>query len=83
MKISSAWCLSAGDENRDLPSKKWQVHLDAVMWQEHRAGEMTFVDYAGQTVPVTDPRTGQVCQAEVFVAVLGAKDRVDRLRVKA
>ena len=32
------------------------------MRQEHRAGEKTFVDYAGQTVPVTDPKTGEVRQ---------------------
>jgi site-specific recombinase XerC len=40
---------------------------------EHRAGEKTFVDYAGQTVPVTDPKTGEVRQAQVFVAVLGGR----------
>jgi transposase len=33
-----------------------------------------FVDYAGQTVAVTDPRTGEVRQAQVFVAVLGASN---------
>ena len=31
-----------------------------------------FVDYAGQTVPVVDPETGELRQAQVFVAVLGA-----------
>jgi transposase len=30
--------------------------------------------YAGQTVPVTDPRSGEVRQAQVFVAVLGASN---------
>jgi len=30
------------------------------------------VDHAGQTVPVTDPKTGEVREAYVFVAVLGA-----------
>ena len=30
-----------------------------------------FVDYSGDKVPVVDPATGEVCQAEVFVAVLG------------
>jgi len=42
------------------------------MRQEHRAGEKVFVDYAGQKVPVTDPRTGQVTEVPVFVATLGA-----------
>ena len=31
-----------------------------------------FVDYAGQTVPVVDPETGELRRARVFVAVLGA-----------
>ena len=40
--------------------------------QEHRAGEKMFVDYAGATIPVYDPRTGTAPPAAVFVAVLGA-----------
>jgi transposase len=44
------------------------------MRHEHRAGEKLFVDFPGQTVPVVDPRTGEVSQAEVFVAVLGASN---------
>ena len=43
--------------------RQWQRQLDVVMRQEHRAGEKTFVDYAGQTVPVTDAKTGEVRQA--------------------
>jgi transposase len=42
--------------------------------QTHRAGEKLFVDYAGQTVPVTYPATGEIQQAQVFVAVLGASN---------
>jgi transposase len=44
------------------------------MRQTHRAGEKLFVDFCGQTVPVTDPRTGEIRQAQVFVAVLGASN---------
>jgi transposase len=54
--------------------RDWKRCLDVVMRQEHRAGEKTFVDYAGQTVPVTDPSNGEVRQAQVFVAVLGASN---------
>jgi transposase len=50
----------------------WVQTLDLVMRQDHRAGEKLFVDYAGQTVPVQDPQTGVVRQAQIFVAVLGA-----------
>ena len=42
------------------------------MRQEHRVGEKLFVDYAGQTVPVIDCHSGEICQAQIFVAVLGA-----------
>ena len=52
--------------------RQWQHQLDVVLRQEHRAGEKMFVDHAGQTVPVTDPKTGVVREAYVFVAVLGA-----------
>ncbi|NND01451.1 MAG: IS21 family transposase [Acidimicrobiia bacterium] len=48
--------------------------VDLVMRQSHRAGEALFVDYAGQTVPVVDRATGEVRQAEIFVAVLGASN---------
>src|SRR5207253_330193 len=40
--------------------------------QEHRAGEKMFVDYAGATIPIHDPQSGDVHAAAVFVAVLGA-----------
>ena len=42
------------------------------MRQEHHAGEKLFVDYAGQTVPVIDRRTGEIRQMQIVVAVLGA-----------
>lgn len=50
----------------------WAAKVDVVMRQEHRAGEKLFVDYAGQTVPVIDRRTGEIRQTQIFVAVLGA-----------
>ena len=54
--------------------RQWTGKLDLVLRQEHRAGEKLFVDYAGQTVPVTDPKTGVVTEASIFVAVLGASN---------
>ncbi len=50
----------------------WAGKLDVVMRQEHRAGEKLFVDYAGHTAAVVDRHTGEIRQAQVFVAVLGA-----------
>lgn len=46
--------------------------LDPRMRQSHKAGEKLFVDYAGQTLPLTDPHTGEVHDAQIFVATLGA-----------
>ena len=42
------------------------------MRQVHIAGEKLFVDYAGSTVPIIDTATGEISQAQIFVATLGA-----------
>jgi len=52
----------------------WCRKLDLVMRQSHRAGEKMFVDFAGQTVPVANPQTGEIKPAYIFVAVLGASN---------
>ncbi|WP_197473233.1 IS21 family transposase, partial [Oleiphilus sp. HI0123] len=44
------------------------------MRQIHRAGEKLFVDYCGPTMPVVNPDTGEVRQAQIFVAVMGASN---------
>lgn len=54
--------------------KNWRAHLNLTMRQVHRAGEKMFVDYAGQTVPIIDLKTGTRHQAQIFVAVLGASN---------
>jgi transposase len=51
---------------------QWCDKLDVSLRQTHRAGEKLFVDYAGQTIPVTDPVSGQTTEARLFVATLGA-----------
>jgi transposase len=39
----------------------------------HVAGDKLFVDWAaGDTVPILDPMTGEVHEAHLFIAVLGA-----------
>ena len=54
--------------------QQWAKHLKPVMRQMHKAGEKLFIDYAGQKVPVVDGETGEIRQAEIFVAVLGASN---------
>lgn len=54
--------------------RRWQGKLDLSMRQEHRAGEKVFVDYCGQTLPIIDSTTGEIREAQVFVAVMGASN---------
>jgi len=52
--------------------RQWRGQLDLVMRQQHRAGEKLFVDYAGMTIDIIDPATGEVTALPVFVGALGA-----------
>ncbi|HEV2463345.1 MAG TPA: IS21 family transposase [Acidobacteriaceae bacterium] len=54
--------------------RRWKQERDLVLRQEHRPGERLFVDWAGATISLYDPQTGEVRQASVFVAVLGASN---------
>ncbi|MBN1549956.1 IS21 family transposase [bacterium] len=54
--------------------QKWREVLDLPMHQNHKAGEKMFVDYCGQTVPITDRESGTIHPAQIFVAVLGASN---------
>ena len=54
--------------------QNWLGKCDVVMRQNHKAGEKLFVDYAGHTMPVTDRLTGEIQQAQIFVAVMGASN---------
>lgn len=53
---------------------QWKKRLNVVLRQTYKAGEKMFVDYAGHTVPVVDRHTGEIREAQVFVAVLGASN---------
>ena len=53
---------------------RWEGKLSPVMRQRHAAGERLFVDYAGATIDVACPETGEVRQAQLFVATLGASN---------
>lgn len=54
--------------------QRWRRKQEVVLRQEHRAGEKLFVDYAGDTIPVQNPATGEIDEAQLFVAVLGASN---------
>ena len=52
--------------------RRWEGRLSPTMRQHHVAGEKMFVDYAGSKLEVIDPATGEVREAELFIAALGA-----------
>jgi len=52
--------------------RAWKAGLSPTMRQTHIAGEKMFVDYAGSTIEIIDPESGEIRQAQIFVAVLGA-----------
>jgi len=54
--------------------RAWAKTLDVTMRFTHRAGETLFVDYAGETMEVTNPQTGEISPVYVFVAALGASN---------
>jgi transposase len=54
--------------------QEWQSRLKLVMRQTHHAGEKLFVDYAGPTVSIINAVTGEIKEAQIFVAVLGASN---------
>jgi transposase len=54
--------------------RQWAKTLDLCLRQEHRAGEKLFLDYAGQSLWLTDPTTGERTAVALFVAVLGASN---------
>ncbi|PSB24082.1 IS21 family transposase [Stenomitos frigidus] len=67
-----AWQLSYGGFCRRY--NRWRAKQKLSMRQVHKGGEKLFVDYCGLTVPVTPPDTGEVVQAQIFVACLGASN---------
>ncbi len=54
--------------------RAWARSLGVWMRQEHRGGEKVFVDFAGDGIPWKDPQSGEIRQAHLFVAVLGASN---------
>lgn len=52
----------------------WAKKQKRSMRQTHKAGEKCFVDYAGQTMPIINSTTGEIVEAQIFVAVLGASN---------
>ena len=54
--------------------QKWAGRIDVSLRQQYKAGEKLFVDYAGQTVPIKNPETGEIIPAQIFIATFGASN---------
>lgn len=54
--------------------RDWRAAQRRSMRQHHRGGEKLFIDYCGASVPIIDSATGELCKAQVFVAVWGASN---------
>jgi transposase len=54
--------------------REFELRLSPTMRQNHVAGDKVFVDYSGKKVDIVNPQTGEVLEAEIFVAVLGASN---------
>lgn len=52
----------------------FEQRLTPVMRQHHVAGDKVFVDYSGKRIGIVNPATGEIREAEIFVAVLGASN---------
>ena len=50
----------------------WLKGNDVSMHMEYKAGDKMAVDYAGAKIPFINVQTGEECQANIFVAILGA-----------
>lgn len=54
--------------------RRWskRVNIKPVMHLDHKAGDMLFIDYAGQTLELIDNNSGEVIEVQFFVAILAA-----------
>jgi len=55
--------------------RRWRSELAPTMRIVHQPGEL-YVDYAGLTVPVVDPATGEVREAQIFVGALALSNYI-------
>jgi transposase len=56
--------------------QRWNRTRTTSMRMPHKGGEEMEVDYAGMTLPITNPETGEIREAAIFVATLPASNYV-------
>lgn len=50
----------------------WKKSSSVTMHMTHKAGDKMFIDFTGRKLAITDKKTGEKTQLEVFAAILGA-----------
>jgi transposase len=59
-----------------LHYSRWKKRVDPVMHVEYKAGDKMLVDYSGKKMSFVEPQSGEVREAEIFVAILGASQLI-------
>ena len=52
--------------------RMWKRRQDPDMHMEHKAGDITYMDFTGKKMQIVNPDTGEIREAEGFVSILGA-----------
>ncbi|MHA1146239.1 MAG: IS21 family transposase [Candidatus Helarchaeota archaeon] len=52
--------------------RMWERKQDPDMHMDHKAGDITYMDFTGKKMHIVDPETGEIEEVESFVSVLGA-----------
>jgi transposase len=52
--------------------QQWLRRSKPVMHIEHVAGDMMYIDYAGEKLHLANKETGEITDVEVFISILGA-----------
>ena len=52
--------------------RMWEGRQDPDMHMEHKAGDITYMDFTGKKMHIVDPDTGEIEEVESFVSILGA-----------
>lgn len=54
--------------------QRWRTKRGPVLRKHYVGGEVLFVDFSGKRPTVVDPLSGEACEVELFVAVMGASN---------
>jgi transposase len=52
--------------------RMWDSRQHPDMHMDHKAGDITYMDFTGKKMHIVDPVTGEIREAESFVSILGA-----------